>query len=189
MITRLNSSQELSILQDIGDTRGECKAHGNLGNVHLSLGQHSLASKCYQEQLESAREMRDSQMEAQALGNLGITRMNLGRHEEAVGCFEQQLAALDQVVAAASDGPQLEKGRAFGNLGNCHDGLGDYEESVRCHEKYLAISLKCKSVKDQDRAYRELGLAHKKVGNLQQALVSSDTELKFRHMIERSSSF
>ena len=31
--------QELSILQDVGDTRGECKAHGNLGNVHLSLGQ------------------------------------------------------------------------------------------------------------------------------------------------------
>ena len=84
--------QELSILQDIGDTRGECKAHGNLGNVHLSLGQHTIAGKCYQEQLEAAREARDAQMEAAALGSLGVTRMNLGRHEEAIGCFEQQVS-------------------------------------------------------------------------------------------------
>ena len=40
-----NIFQELSILQDIGDTRGECKAHGNLGHVHLALGQHTIAGK------------------------------------------------------------------------------------------------------------------------------------------------
>ena len=84
--------QELSILQDIGDARGECKAHGNLGHVHLALGQHSLAAKCYAEQLEAARgEARDAGLEAAALGSLGVTRMNLGRHEEAIGCFEQQV--------------------------------------------------------------------------------------------------
>ena len=43
--------------------------------------------------------------------------------------------------------------------------------SFQCHEKYLAASLRHKSVKDQERAYRELGMAHKNLGNLQQALV------------------
>jgi tetratricopeptide (TPR) repeat protein len=169
-------------LQDIGDTRGECKAHGNLGNVHLSLGQHTIAGKCYQEQLETAREIRDPLMEAQALRNVGISRMNLGRHEEAIGCFEQQLAALEQTMATTAQeaaggtisAPQeLEKGRAFGNLGTCYDCLGDYDEAVVCHEKYLAVSLKNRSVKDQDRAYRELGHAHRSLGNLQQALVNN----------------
>ena len=46
----------------------------------LSL-EHTIAGKCYQEQLEAAREVRDAQMESAALGSLGVTRMNLGRHE------------------------------------------------------------------------------------------------------------
>ena len=43
---------------------------------------------------------------------------------------------------------------------------------MECHEHYLEQSLRAKSIRDQDRAYRELGLAHKSLGNLQQALVS-----------------
>ena len=166
--------QELSILQDIGDLKGECKAHGNLGAVHLSLGNSINAMKCYQEQLDRARDIKDVPLEAQAQGNLGITRLNLGRHEEAIGCFEQQLSCLEPMTSGVSAASSLvlEKGRAFGNLGNCYDALGDYDEAVKCHEQYLAVSLKLKAPKDQDRAYRELGMAHRNLGNLQQALVS-----------------
>ena len=66
--------QELSILQDMGDTAGECRAHGNLGAVHLSLCNNTLALKCYQEQLDRAQELKDGNMEAQSYGNMGITR-------------------------------------------------------------------------------------------------------------------
>jgi hypothetical protein len=72
------SLQELSILQDIADMRGECKAHGNLGAVHLSLGNYINAMKCYQEQLERAQDIKDSAMEAQSQGNLGLTQDQLG---------------------------------------------------------------------------------------------------------------
>ena len=47
--------QELSILQDIGDLGGECRAHGNLGAVHMSLGNNTLALRCFQEQLDRAQ--------------------------------------------------------------------------------------------------------------------------------------
>ena len=47
--------QELSILQDIGDLNGECRAHGNLGAVHMSLGNNTLALRCFQEQLDRAK--------------------------------------------------------------------------------------------------------------------------------------
>lgn len=168
-----SSFQELSLLQDIGDMSGECRAHGHLGAVHLSLGNFIHALKCYAEQLERARDLKDPALEAQAQGSLGVTRMSLGRHEEALGCFEQQLACLEPLTAGVSAAPAtlLEKGRACGNLGTCYDSLGDYEEAVKWHEQYLAVSLRLKAPKDQDRAYRELGMAHKSLGNLQQALV------------------
>ena len=31
-------NQELSICQELEDVKSECKAHGHLGNVHLSAG-------------------------------------------------------------------------------------------------------------------------------------------------------
>ena len=56
--------QELSILQDLDDARGECRAHGNLGAVHLSLANYINAMKCYQEQLEKAMEVKEPFLEA-----------------------------------------------------------------------------------------------------------------------------
>ena len=105
--------------------------------------------------------------------------MNLSRHEEAIGCFEQQIACLEQMdsselnpATAALHNKDVEKGRAFGHLGNCYEALTDFEEAAKCHEQYLSHSLRAKSVKDQDKAYTELGQAYKHLGNLQQALVS-----------------
>jgi quinolinate synthase len=33
-------TQELSIRQDMNDLKGECRAHGNLGSVHMCIMQH-----------------------------------------------------------------------------------------------------------------------------------------------------
>ena len=173
--------------------QGECKAHGNLGAVHLSLSNYINSVKCYTEQLERAREVRDPSLEATALGNLGVAKLNLGRHEEAITCLDQQLKCLEQLSGGANTSSQstgdttighiinntsnglismdLEKSRAFGNLGSCYEGIGNYEKAAQYYEQYLALSLKTKNVKDQDRAYRDLGSAHKNLGHLQQALV------------------
>lgn len=79
----------------------------------------------------------------------------MGHYEDAIGYFEQQLATLERLSISTA---QLDKGRAFGSLGDCYDALGDPEEAVKCHEQYLAISLKLKSSRDQERAYRGLGV-------------------------------
>ena len=167
--------QELSILQDMGDTSGECRAHGNLGAVHMSLGNNTLALRCFQEQLDRAQELKDSSGEAQALGNMGITRMNLNHFEEAIQNFEQQLGCLENTPKAQI----RETARAYGNLGDCYDALGDLNESVKFHEQFLSLSLKSKGLRDQDRAYRGLGLTNKNLGNLQEALVSLTLTYKF----------
>lgn len=163
-------------MQDLDDARGECRAHGNMGAVHLSLANYINAMKCYHEQLDKAKEVKAPLLEATAHGNLGLAKMNLSRHEEAIGCFEQQIACLEQTLDSESNSAlmqnkDMEKGRAFGHLGSCYEALNDFEEAAKCHEQYLSHSLKAKSVRDQDKAYRELGQAHKHLGNLQQALV------------------
>lgn len=179
----------------MGDVQGECKAHGHLGAVHLSLSNYINSVKCYTEQLERAREVRDHSLEAAALGNLGVAKLNLGRHEEAIICLDQQLKSLEQMstlsnpsnsqtISETTSGmitnnggnlltsTDLEQSRAFGNLGSCYEALGNYDKAAQYYEQYLALSLKTKNVKDQDRAYRDLGSAHKNLGNLQQALVT-----------------
>jgi len=161
----------------MGDTSGECRAHGNLGAVHMSLGNNTLALRCFQEQLDRAQELKDSSGEAQALGNMGITRMNLNHFEEAIQNFEQQLGCLENTPKAQI----RETARAYGNLGDCYDALGDLNESVKFHEQFLSLSLKSKGLRDQDRAYRGLGLTNKNLGNLQEALVCFEKRLVITH--------
>lgn len=81
----------------MGELKGECRAHGHLGAVHMALANYTHAIKCYQEQLERANELKDSAVQAQAFGNLGIARLNMGHYEDAIGYFEQQLATLEQL--------------------------------------------------------------------------------------------
>ena len=145
------------------------------------------------EQLERARELKDAMGEAQAFGNMGITRMNLSHFEEAIGNFEAQLESLEKWTGAGA----REKARVMtmmimmrmmmimmmmmmmmikvlANLGDCYDALGELGQSVRYHEQFLALALKTRSVRDQDRAYRGLGNTHRNLGNLQDALVSEN---------------
>ena len=52
---------------------------------------------------------------------------------------------------------------------------------MKCHEQHLAIGLKLKSARDQERAYRGLGHSHQCLGNLQQALVCFEKRLVVAH--------
>jgi tetratricopeptide (TPR) repeat protein len=139
------------------------------------------------------QELKDSAAEAQAHGNMGLTRMNLLHFEEAIANFEKELECLDARLAASgqqappASSPSAngvtaapppapapatkEKARALGSLGDCFDALGDYNQSVRYHEQFLRLALETGSLRDQDKAYRGLGLANKNLGNLQEALV------------------
>ena len=137
----------------------------------MSLGNNTLALRCFQEQLERARELKDAMGEAQAFGNMGITRMNLSHFEEAISNFESQLRSLEKTTKAGAK----EKARVLGNLGDCYDALGLLGQSVGYHEQFLALALKSRSLRDQDRAYRGLGNTQRNLGNLQDALVSSES--------------
>ena len=124
--------------------------------------------KSCDQSLNHVQELKDSAAEAQAHGNMGLTRMNLLHFEEAIANFEKEL---EPTTPPAATGTK-EKARALGSLGDCFDALGDYNQSVKYHEQFLGLALETGSLRDQDKAYRGLGLANKNLGNLQEALVS-----------------
>lgn len=70
----------------------------------------------------------------------------------------QQLAILERVNTPTC---QLDKARALGSLGDCYDALGDPDEAAKYHEQHLAAALKLDNKREQERAYRGLGLSHK----------------------------
>lgn len=97
-----------------------------------------------------------------------------------LGYFEQQLATLERITSPTT---HIDRGRAFGSLGDCYFALHDPEEAAKYHEQHLAIALKLKSVRDQERAYTGLSQAMKALGNLQQALVCLEKRLVVAHEI------
>lgn len=141
--------------------------------------------KCYEEMLDRAKDLKDAMTEAQAYGNLGIARINICSYEEAVNFFELQISILDALMSSNSKAAMMvliEKGRAFGNLGDCFSALHEYEEAIRCHERSLQISLKTPSLRDQERTYRALGMAHKAIGNSSTALMYFEKRLSIINM-------
>lgn len=162
------------------DSRGEIRAQGNLGAVHMSLGNYTSAIKCYEEMLGGAKDQQDPITEAQAYGNIGIARMNLGNYEEAASYFEQQLTILESLCSLTSSSSALvflEKGRAYGNLGDCFNATNDHAEAIRCHEKSLQISVKGGSGRDQEKTLRSIASAYKALGNGAQVIAAYEKRL------------
>lgn len=63
--------QDLSVAKSLGDTVGECRAHGNLGSAYFSKGNFKEALTSHRYQLVLAMKCKDNQAAALALTSLG----------------------------------------------------------------------------------------------------------------------
>ena len=64
--------QDLAVAKSLGDTVGECRAHGNLGSAYFSKGNYKEALTSHRYQLVLAMKCKDNQAAALALTSLGI---------------------------------------------------------------------------------------------------------------------
>ncbi|GBP96132.1 Tetratricopeptide repeat protein 28 [Eumeta japonica] len=78
-----------------------------------------------------------------------------------------------------SDTRTVRQSSGIGLACRCYD-AGDPDETIKYHEQHLALALKLNNSESR-RAYRGLGLSHKSVGNLQQALVCLEKRLVVSH--------
>ncbi len=124
--------QQLGIVREIGDRRGEGAALGNLGLAYAALGDARKAIEFYEQALAIDREIGDRRGEGADLGNLGNAYADLGEAHKAIEFYEQYLS-IDREI-----GDRRGEGNALWGLGICKKNDGNTEEA----RKYIASALK-----------------------------------------------
>ena len=163
---------DLKIAKDVGDSAGEGKAYGNLGNAHHRLGDFKKAIDYHKLHLKIAKEVGDRAGEGRAYGNLGNAHHRLGDFKKAIDNHKLRLKIAKEV------GDRAGEGRAYGNLGNAHNSLGDFKKAIYYHELDLKIAKDVGDRAGEGKAYGNLGNAHNSLGDFKKAIDYHELHLK-----------
>ncbi|CAG2163615.1 unnamed protein product [Oppiella nova] len=186
-----------TVSESLGDSLGECRAHGNLGSAFFSFTlmfsrdrrvakvDHNRYFKFVWD-VRRYREWRDPPHINNALSShkqcLKLVRQigdplaeareigNVGAVYLASGDFENALEChLEHVKLARLLGNKAEEARAYSNLGSAHHYRRNYEQAIHFHEQVLRISQEIGDRMIESKAYAGLGHASRCMGDLLQA--------------------
>ncbi|GAB6029967.1 Tetratricopeptide repeat protein 28 [Chamberlinius hualienensis] len=146
--------QDLAITKSLGDTAGECRAHGNLGSAYFSKGNFKEALTSHRYQLVLAMKCKDSQAAASALTSLGHVYTAIGDYPNALASHKQCVQLVKQ------RGDRLQEAREIGNVGAVYLAMGDFESAVDCHSEHLRLAKQLGNKVEEARAYSNLGSSH-----------------------------
>ena len=158
--------ESLAIAREIDDRRNEGVWLGNLGSVHLDLGQIERAIEFYEQALIVAREIGDRQNEGVWLGKLGLAYRALGHAERIIEFYEQALTIAREIGDRRGEGANLSR------LGSVYHTLGQNEQAIQFHEEALAIA---REIGDRQRE----GISLTILGNAYHALGQVERAIKF----------
>ena len=129
---RVCAEKRLALSNDVEDAV-KCEAYGELGDIHLSMGNVDQAMSYFESQQKVAKESRNIEAEINALGGLG-------RVHEKNGTFEKALNFHNLEYELCEKSASLEaEGKAASSLGLIYKHLGKYPEAVCFCEKALAV--------------------------------------------------
>ena len=116
------------------DKAAERRAHSNLGNAHIFLGEFEKAADHYKKTLHLAQELGDRAVEAQACYSLGNTYTLLKDYPKAVEYHLRHLTIAQDLF------DKVGEGRACWSLGNAHAAMGQHQDAYHYAAKHLQIS-------------------------------------------------
>ncbi|KAI4455030.1 rapsyn-related [Holotrichia oblita] len=164
--------QDLAIAKSLGDTAGECRAHGNLGSAYFSQGSYKEALTAHRYQLVLAMKCKDTQAAAAALTSLGHVYTAIGDYPNALASHKQCVQLVKQM------GDRLQEAREIGNVGAVYLAMGDFDSAVDCHTQHLRIARRLGNQVEEARAYSNLGSSHHYRRNFSQAIVYHEKVLR-----------
>ncbi|KAG8193628.1 hypothetical protein JTE90_002886 [Oedothorax gibbosus] len=126
--------ERLKIAKEFGDLAAERRAHNNLGNAHIFLGEFATAAEHYKMTLALAIELRDKAVEAQAYYSLGNTYTLLHDYPTAIEYHLKHLKIAQELK------DRIGEGRAYWSLGNAHSAIGNHEQALHFACRHLEIS-------------------------------------------------
>nr|XP_022903703.1 tetratricopeptide repeat protein 28 [Onthophagus taurus] len=169
--------QDLAIAKSLGDTAGECRAHGNLGSAYFSQGSYKEALTAHRYQLVLAMKCKDTQAAASALTSLGHVYTAIGDYPNALASHKQCVQLVKQM------GDKLQEAREIGNVGAVYLAIGDFDSAVDCHTQHLRIARRLGNQVEEARAYSNLGSSHHYRRNFAQAIVYHEKVLRLAQNI------
>ncbi|XP_057668084.1 tetratricopeptide repeat protein 28 isoform X2 [Diorhabda carinulata] len=169
--------QDLAIAKSLGDTAGECRAHGNLGSAYFSQGSFKEALTAHRYQLVLAMKCKDTQAAAAALTSLGHVYTAIGDYPNALASHKQCVQLVKQM------GDKLQEAREIGNVGAVYLAMGDFDSAVDCHTQHLRIARRLGNQVEEARAYSNLGSSHHYKRNFSQAIVYHEKVLHLAQAI------
>jgi G-protein signaling modulator 2 len=96
--------QRLKIAKEFGDKSAERRAHSNLGNAHVFLGEFDVAAEHYRRTLWLAQELGDRAVEAQACYSLGNTYTLLKDYNTAIQFHLRHLKIAQELMDKVGEG-------------------------------------------------------------------------------------
>ncbi|XP_044578145.1 tetratricopeptide repeat protein 28 [Cotesia glomerata] len=164
--------QDLGVARSLGDTQGECRAHGNLGSAYFSKGTYKEALTAHRYQLVLAMKCKDAQAAASALTSLGHVYTAIGDLPNALASHKQCVQLVKQM------GDRLQEAREIGNVGAVYLAMGEFESAVDCHTQHLRIARRLGDRVEEARAFSNLGSSHHYRRNFGQAMTYHENVLK-----------
>ncbi|KAK0167485.1 hypothetical protein PV327_004878 [Microctonus hyperodae] len=164
--------QDLGVARSLGDTQGECRAHGNLGSAYFSKGTYKEALTAHRYQLVLAMKCKDAQAAASALTSLGHVYTAIGDLPNALASHKQCVQLVKQM------GDRLQEAREIGNVGAVYLAMGEFESAVDCHTQHLRIAKRLGDRVEEARAFSNLGSSHHYRRNFGQAMTYHENVLK-----------
>ncbi|KAM0726523.1 Tetratricopeptide repeat protein 28 [Formica fusca] len=164
--------QDLGVARSLGDTQGECRAHGNLGSAYFSKGSFKEALTAHRYQLVLAMKCKDTQAAASALTSLGHVYTAIGDLPNALASHKQCVQLVKQM------GDRLQEAREIGNVGAVYLAMGEFESAVDCHTQHLRIARRLGDRVEEARAFSNLGSSHHYRRNFGQAMTYHENVLR-----------
>ncbi len=132
---------ERARLLKAGDAVTEARIVGNLGNIHVDLGDYPRALELYRESLRRKQEAGDAAAIPNTLDSIGNVCALLGDFDAALAYKRDAL----EKARARDDKPTV--GRILDNLANVHRSLGENARALALHEEALAIARQLKDLR------------------------------------------
>ncbi|XP_030383298.1 tetratricopeptide repeat protein 28 [Scaptodrosophila lebanonensis] len=164
--------QDLAVAKSLGDTAGECRAHGNLGSAYFSQGAYKEALTAHRYQLVLAMKCKDTQAAATALTSLGHVYTASGDYPNALASHKQCVQLVKQL------GDRLQEAREIGNVGAVYLALGECDAALDCHTQHLRLARKLHDQVEEARAYSNLGSVHHQRRQFAQAAACHEQVLR-----------
>ncbi|XP_063541411.1 tetratricopeptide repeat protein 28 isoform X1 [Cydia strobilella] len=173
--------QDLAVAKSLGDTAGECRAHGNLGAAYFSQGSYKDALTAHRYQLVLAMKCKDTQAAAAALTSLGHVYTAIGDYPNALASHKQCVQLVKQM------GDRLQEAREIGNVGAVYLAMGEFDSAVDCHTQHLRLARRLGDQVEEARAYSNLGSSYHYRRNFAQAIAYHENVLRIaQHLGDRA---